>query len=266
YIRSQYTATHRAINSLLSSRQICLTGTPIHNTIYDLLGIISFITQPQSADQDNWSPFILSSLSKGCNDILHLALRHLSLHCTKTTHLKSLPTISHHYERSHSTQQCSKNIPHYTKNDYHPKAKDEENVSEISISCKYVVTITSCLTQLQMWIWKTTRAGALRITPQKSHKLLIGIALAHHSILLARIDGTIIARAQEKALKNFFNNPECEVLISSIAAAGTGLNIACANIVYLMVRGPPKVYLDVWTLTSTLPGAQLEPSHSGSGC
>ena len=98
YIRSQYTATHHAINSLLSSRQICLTGTPIHNTIYDLLGIISFITQPRSADQDNWSPFILSSLSKGCNDILHLAMRHLSLGRTKTTHLESLPTISHHYE------------------------------------------------------------------------------------------------------------------------------------------------------------------------
>ncbi|MBW0545581.1 hypothetical protein O181_085296 [Austropuccinia psidii MF-1] len=63
---------------------------------------------------------------------------------------------------------------------------------------------------------------------------LIGIALAHHSILSAHIDGTITARAQEKALENFFNNPECEVLITSIAAAGTGLNITCANIVYLM--------------------------------
>ncbi|MBW0559866.1 hypothetical protein O181_099581 [Austropuccinia psidii MF-1] len=90
---------------------------------------------------------------------------------------------------------------------------------------------------------------------------LIGIALAHHSILSARIDGTITAQAQEKALENFFNNPECEVLIASIAAAGTGLNITCANIVYLMVRGPPKFYPDFWPLTSTFPGAQLEPSH-----
>ncbi|MBW0549484.1 hypothetical protein O181_089199, partial [Austropuccinia psidii MF-1] len=72
----------------------------------------------------------------------------------------------------------------------------------------------------------------------------IGIALSHQSILSARIDGTITARAQEKALENFFNNPECEVLIASIAAAGTGLNITCANIVYLMVRGHPKFYPD----------------------
>ncbi|MBW0504116.1 hypothetical protein O181_043831 [Austropuccinia psidii MF-1] len=68
---------------------------------------------------------------------------------------------------------------------------------------------------------------------------LIGISLAHHSILSAQIDGTITAQVQEKALENFFNNPECEVLIESIAAAGTGLNIICANMVYLMVRIPP---------------------------
>ncbi|MBW0558316.1 hypothetical protein O181_098031 [Austropuccinia psidii MF-1] len=63
---------------------------------------------------------------------------------------------------------------------------------------------------------------------------LIGIALSHNSILSAQIDGTIAAQAQEKALENFFNNPECEVFIASIATAGTGLNITCANMVYLM--------------------------------
>ncbi|MBW0542197.1 hypothetical protein O181_081912 [Austropuccinia psidii MF-1] len=42
---------------------------------------------------------------------------------------------------------------------------------------------------------------------------LIGIALAHHSILSAQIDETITAQVQEKALENFFNNPECEVLM-----------------------------------------------------
>ncbi|MBW0548247.1 hypothetical protein O181_087962 [Austropuccinia psidii MF-1] len=38
YICSQYTATHHAINSLLSSRQICLTGTPniIHHPTPEL--------------------------------------------------------------------------------------------------------------------------------------------------------------------------------------------------------------------------------------
>ncbi|MBW0533031.1 hypothetical protein O181_072746 [Austropuccinia psidii MF-1] len=36
---------------------------------------------------------------------------------------------------------------------------------------------------------------------------LIGIVLTHHSILSSRIDGTITARGQEKALEKFLNNP-----------------------------------------------------------
>ncbi|MBW0468855.1 hypothetical protein O181_008570 [Austropuccinia psidii MF-1] len=81
------------------------------------------------------------------------------------------------------------------------------------------------------------------------------------SILSAQIDGTITAQLQEKALEKSFNNPECEVLIASIATAGTGLNITCANIVYLMMRGPPRFYPNFLTLKSTFPGAQLEPSN-----
>ncbi|MBW0518656.1 hypothetical protein O181_058371 [Austropuccinia psidii MF-1] len=84
---------------------------------------------------------------------------------------------------------------------------------------------------------------------------LSGIALAHHSTLSENIYGTITAQLQEKTLENFFNNPKCEVLIASIAAAVTGLNITCANMVHLMMRGPPKFYCDFWTLTSTFPGA-----------
>ncbi|MBW0544134.1 hypothetical protein O181_083849 [Austropuccinia psidii MF-1] len=82
---------------------------------------------------------------------------------------------------------------------------------------------------------------------------LIGIELAHHSIFLEQV--------QEKVLEDFFNNPECGVLIASIATPGTGLNITCANIVYLMVRGPPEFYPNFPALTSTFPGAQLKPSH-----
>ncbi|MBW0489707.1 hypothetical protein O181_029422 [Austropuccinia psidii MF-1] len=89
----------------------------------------------------------------------------------------------------------------------------------------------------------------------------IGRVLAHHSILSACIDGTNTARGQEKALEMFFNNPECEVLIASIAAAGTGLNITCTNIVYIMERGPPEFDPNFPTLTSTFPGAKLEHSH-----
>ncbi|MBW0467072.1 hypothetical protein O181_006787 [Austropuccinia psidii MF-1] len=63
---------------------------------------------------------------------------------------------------------------------------------------------------------------------------LISRVLARQSILSEPIDGPITERGQEKALEEFFNNPECEIPIASIAESGTGLNITCTNIVYLM--------------------------------
>ncbi|MBW0550274.1 hypothetical protein O181_089989 [Austropuccinia psidii MF-1] len=305
YILSQYTATHCAINSLLSSRQICLAGTPIHNTIYDLLGIILFITHPQSSDKDNWSPFILSSLYKGRNDILHFALRHLSLCHTKTTHLKSLPTISHNYEllplKTTMQQEYSTLYQEFLSSKSKGPGEFFRNINQLKICCNHHITLNTIAdADLEDHEGRSTQDNSSTIkrtivdvetciiSSKMSHLLqrlmknkqsmcgptklvvytqwtqlldLIGIALAHHSILSARIDVTITAQAQEKALENFFNNPECEVPIASTAAAGTGLNIAWANIFYSMVRGPPNFYPDFWTLTSTFPGAQLEPSH-----
>ncbi|MBW0528656.1 hypothetical protein O181_068371 [Austropuccinia psidii MF-1] len=75
-----------------------------------------------------------------------------------------------------------------------------------------------------------------------------------YGIIPAPIDGTITARPQEKSLENFFNNPECEVLIASISAVGTALNITCANMVYLMVRDPKNsTFLDTYIQISRRP-------------
>ncbi|MBW0591908.1 hypothetical protein O181_131623 [Austropuccinia psidii MF-1] len=259
-------------------------GTPIQNTIYDLLAITSFITQPQSSDQDNWSPFILSSLSKGGNYILHLKLRHLSLRRTKTTHLKSLPTISHHYEllplNPSMQQECSTLYKEFLSSKIKGPGESFRNINKLQIFCNHHImlntiveadledhkgrstqdnssTITQTIVNVETCMMSIKIAHLLQ-SLMKNKQLncgptklvvytqwtqfldLIGIALAHCSILSAQIDGTITAQVHEKALENFFNNPECEVLTASIGAAGTGLNITCPNIVYLMVRGPPK--------------------------
>ncbi|MBW0460940.1 hypothetical protein O181_000655 [Austropuccinia psidii MF-1] len=133
-------------------------GTPIPNTIYDLLGIILFITQPQSLDQDNWSPFILSSLSQGSNDILHLAMRHLSLRCTKTTHLEYLLSISHHYELLPLNPTMQKEYFTLYKEFLSSKSKGPgecfRNINKLQICCN------------------DHKAGELRIAPQQSHELL----------------------------------------------------------------------------------------------
>ncbi|MBW0583296.1 hypothetical protein O181_123011 [Austropuccinia psidii MF-1] len=114
-------------------------------------------------------------------------------------------------------------------------------------------TITQAIVEVETCMMSSKTAHLLkRLLKNQQSKwgpTRIGIALVHHSI------------PQGKAMEDFFNNPECEVLIASIPAARTGLNITCANIFYLMVRGPPKFCPDFWTPTSNFPGAQLEPRN-----
>ncbi|MBW0576098.1 hypothetical protein O181_115813 [Austropuccinia psidii MF-1] len=97
--------------------------------------------QPQGSDKDKWSPFILSSLSKGRNDILRLALRNFSLRRTNPHISNPFPLLAIIMNCSDSTQKCSKNIPNYTKSSYHPKAKYQEkvfsNMSKLKICCNH---------------------------------------------------------------------------------------------------------------------------------
>ncbi|MBW0521980.1 hypothetical protein O181_061695 [Austropuccinia psidii MF-1] len=120
---------------------------PINNFIYDLLGIISLINQPQSSDQDNWSPFILSSLSKGRNYILHLEVRNGSLCLTKTKHLKSLPTISHHHELLPLNQTMQKEYSTLYKELLSSKRKGSgaffRNINKLQIFCNHHIILNT---------------------------------------------------------------------------------------------------------------------------
>ncbi|MBW0504382.1 hypothetical protein O181_044097 [Austropuccinia psidii MF-1] len=144
-------------------------GTPINNTIYDLLVMISFITQPQSSDQDNWSPLILSSLSKGSNDILHLELQNLRLRRTKTTHLKSLPTISHHYEmlplNPTMQQEHSALYKEFLSSKSQGPGKFIRNINKLQIFCNHHIMLNT-MADADL---ESMKEGALRITPQQSH-------------------------------------------------------------------------------------------------
>ncbi|MBW0526804.1 hypothetical protein O181_066519 [Austropuccinia psidii MF-1] len=140
--------------------------------------------------------------------------------------------------------------------DDHGGRRTQDNPSEIT---QTILDVEECMmsSKIAHLLKRLLKKKQSKCGPTK----LIGIALSHNSIFSVQIDGTITAQAQEKALDNFINNTECKVLIESIATAGAGLNITCANIVYLIVRGPPKFYPNFPILTTTFPGAQLEPSH-----
>lgn len=63
----------------------------------------------------------------------------------------------------------------------------------------------------------------------------IVIALDQRRISWIRIDGSMTRKEKTKNLKRFSEDQSIRVLLGSINAAGTGLNITCANTCFIMV-------------------------------
>ncbi|MBW0587501.1 hypothetical protein O181_127216, partial [Austropuccinia psidii MF-1] len=62
----------------------------------------------------------------------------------------------------------------------------------------------------------------------------IGIVLVHKGLSFSRIDGKSSSKNQQKSLSQFFSQSDCKILLASLIEAGTGLNITCAQIVFIM--------------------------------
>ncbi|MBW0492992.1 hypothetical protein O181_032707 [Austropuccinia psidii MF-1] len=63
---------------------------------------------------------------------------------------------------------------------------------------------------------------------------LIGIVLVHKGLSFSRIDGKTSSKKQQKALSQFSSKSDFKILLESLIAAGTGLNITWAQIVFIM--------------------------------
>ena len=63
---------------------------------------------------------------------------------------------------------------------------------------------------------------------------LIGKAFDDHGILFVRLDGSMSRPARAEVIEKFRNDPAIEVIVISIAAGGLGLNLTCAQKVYVM--------------------------------
>ena len=50
-----------------------------------------------------------------------------------------------------------------------------------------------------------------------------------------RLDGQMKANEQDDSLETFSSSPTKNILLASILAAGTGLNITCAQFAFIMV-------------------------------
>jgi len=79
--------------------------------------------------------------------------------------------------------------------------------------------------------------------------------------------GQMSIQQRDNSLLTFREDRECNVLLGSIAAAGVGIDLCCAQIVYIMVSTGTLL---IWCLGChepmyTFAGTKLESGNGGSG-
>jgi len=79
--------------------------------------------------------------------------------------------------------------------------------------------------------------------------------------------GQMSIQQRDNSLLTFREDRECNVLLGSIAAAGVGIDLRCAQIVYIMVSTGTLL---IWCLGChepmyTFAGTKLESGDGGSG-
>ncbi|KAH9825255.1 SNF2 family N-terminal domain-containing protein [Melampsora americana] len=85
--------------------------------------------------------------------------------------------------------------------------------------------------------YKATKGSVVKsVVFSQWTKLLdkIGNALDEFKIGYGRLDGTMNRPERNKAMEDLKTDPKCEVLLVSLRAGGVGLNLTCAQRVYLM--------------------------------
>ncbi|CAH7677612.1 SNF2 family N-terminal domain-domain-containing protein [Phakopsora pachyrhizi] len=87
-IKEHTTIQAKAACDLLAERRVCLTGTPLQNSLNDLFSLVCFLRLEPFTDRSLWTAYVGTPAKMG-NRLgvtrLHLIMRHLALRRTKQT-------------------------------------------------------------------------------------------------------------------------------------------------------------------------------------
>ena len=80
--------------------------------------------------------------------------------------------------------------------------------------------------------------------------------------------GQMSIAQRDNSLALFRENAECNVLLGSISAAGVGIDLQCAENVYIMVSVEEENEMGkrISDAMFIYAGAKLEPGHGGTSC
>lgn len=301
FIRTEGSHCYTAILSIRSSRRLCLTGTPIHNSIQDILSLFTFLEGTGPEKKSKLMCKLEESLNSGNFQPLHLLLRRSTLRRTKELHLPSLPPLTTSIiwiQLPEDTQMLYKTIFLKLSTNSNSKGMFLAQINNLRLCCDHPamvnnnefpispvctqsnagpnsdirskplvisISINECYKSPKIkWLLSFLKSRQISDTPTKKTVVYsqwtqfldmlvytfhvevyinltwlfyrIQIVLSHEGVPHTRLDGSLTQKQQKNSLVFFESDNLCQVLLASIVAAGTGLNIVCADVAVIMVN------------------------------
>ncbi|KAA1083307.1 hypothetical protein PGTUg99_026271 [Puccinia graminis f. sp. tritici] len=78
-IRTTESKTQNSIHAIKAERRLCLTGTPMQNSLHDLMALLNFICSNLKTPSNQWPEILKPYLQHGNSKPLQLILRHVML-------------------------------------------------------------------------------------------------------------------------------------------------------------------------------------------
>ncbi len=259
-IKNPLTKTYQAVESLQSDQRLCLTGTPVENSVADLWSQFNFLNPGMLGNLKQFEYRFGRNGHEGTehHELLQKMIHPFVLRRKKEDVLSELPErtdILQLVEMTEKQQQIYQKWVEYYRNNIFQYI-EREGISKSRLKIFEALTY---LRQLACHpaIFDSTidpmDSGKFQLLEemleeilQEGHKVLVfsqfvrflGIA---RNILINKewpfeyLDGS--TRNREKAVRNFQENPNVQIFLISLKAGGLGLNLTAADYV---------IHLDPW--------------------
>ncbi|CAA89964.2 ATP-dependent chromatin remodeller/ubiquitin-protein ligase E3 Rad8 [Schizosaccharomyces pombe] len=215
-------------NSLIN--QFVVTGKPIPSDILKIDTLKSFealITEcPICCNEPIQNPLLLNCKHACCGDCL-------SEHIQYQKRRNIIPPLCHTCRQPFNEQDVYK--PFFVKNN---GTQSTLLVGE-EVKWKYwnrlqSVKLNGLLGQLRQLTHSSEPEKVVIFSQFTTFLDIIADVLESEKMGYARFDGTMSQQMRSTALETFRNDPDVNVLIISLKAGGVGLNLTCANHVFIM--------------------------------
>ncbi len=258
YIKNKNSKVFKSINRLNTENRISLSGTPIENSLSDLWSQMQFINPNILGNYKFFKAHFQTPIEKKKNEEALVKLRSIVhpfiLRRTKSEVLSDLPELT---EQVHFSQMSTAQKKIYETEKSSARNFLLDLLDDIPQNKIHVFTSLLRLRQISNHpiicdSAYTDKSGKFDDVIEKlntvilsGQKVLVFSAFTSHLDLFSDwlkksdynfsyLSGQTNQKQRANQIKDFQNNPECQVFLISIKAGGTGLNLTAADYVFIL--------------------------------